>query len=447
MEGIRGGVKQPSVKEHSQVSACVVDTSGLFLPLARRLAEPGGFKRVLYHTPSWNKGSPELNEAIIGMGFDELEWCDDIWESKADIDLFVFPDLNHSGMQLELRSQGYAVWGAGGAMKLETNREFFLEQLKELGLDVPPHDKVVGITALGEYLKDKEDIFIKLSRWRKTWETKHFRNWQLDGHKLPLWAVKFGGVREYIPFLCFHKIETQLEIGGDTFVVDGQWAQTQLHGIEKKDEAYFAAVTPRDKMPEELTHIMDAFSPYLAQTQARTQWSMEVRVAESGVYFIDATLRGGLPSTGSQLVAVKNFPELLWHGAHGELLVPEYRYKFTAECAVRIKGDAGSWETLIIPRELKPYLKVCDCCQVDDQIWIPADDEPTEEIGWLVSAGDTPTECAKQMNELADQLPEGAEAAVESLADIIREIEAEEEQGIPFTDQPLPDPEIVLEPT
>jgi hypothetical protein len=82
---------------------------------------------------------------------------------------------------------------------------------------------------------------------------------------------------------------------------------------------------------------------------------------------------------------------------------------------------------------------------VDGQIWYPADEKPIEELGWLVATGDTPTECAKEMNRLADLLPDGADAAVEELADIIREIEEAEDKGIKFTDQPMPEPEVVLE--
>ena len=91
---------------------------------------------------------------------------------------------------------------------------------------------------------------------------------------------------------------------------------------------------------------------------------------------------------------------------------------------------------------------VSDCCQLDGKIWWPSDGaKPICEIGWLLAVGDTPTEVARKMNKQADMLPDGAEASVESLADILREITAEEEAGIKFTDQPLPDPDIVLEPS
>ena len=34
------------------------------------------------------------------------------WSVKDEVDLWVFPDLQYAGLQLELESQGAAVWGA-----------------------------------------------------------------------------------------------------------------------------------------------------------------------------------------------------------------------------------------------------------------------------------------------------------------------------------------------
>jgi len=416
---------------------------GSFLPLARALARHGS--RVIYHRPEWEKAFPTFNDAVIGDGFPEIEWCDDIWKVKSDVDVFVFPDIYHMGLQAELKQQGYPVWGAQSGMRLEINRQFFLGTLKDLGLDVPPFEVVVGISALRDHLKDRKDIFIKVSKFRGSWETTHWRSWSEDSHRLDLWAVRFGGIRERVKFLCFEKIDTNLEIGCDTFNIDGQWPERVLHGIEKKDCAYLSAVTEKSKMPRELTDVMDAFGPLLKTCDYRASWSMEVRVADSGNFFIDATTRCGLPSTGSQILAMKNLCEVIYHGANGELVQPEYEYQFTAECMVKINVEDGSWGTMQIPDELKDHLMVYDCCLVNGQPWFPSDEKSIEEVGWLVAAADSPVEVAKQMNQLADALPEGCDAAVESLADILREIEEEQESGIKFTNQKLPEPEVVLE--
>ena len=420
----------------------LVRDNGFFLGMAHRLAKD--FGRVFY-CPQYRQNNPDYNEGVIGSGFGDIVHCLDPWLVKREVDCFVYPDVGFMGEQLELRSQGYAVWGAAKAMRLETNREFFLEKLAELGLDVPPYQVVVGVTALGQFLKDRKSIYIKLSKWRRTWETYHWRSFKEDGHMLDFWAVKFGGNKEKIRFICFDEIETMLEIGGDTYCIHGEWPDMMGHGLEKKDDALFTAITKKTEMPEELTDIMDAFSPFLGEMAAQTQMSFEVRVSPEGNYFIDATTRGGLPSTATFLKA-KNVSEIVLAGAHGEMVQIDYGFKFSAECIVRIKSAEGVWGTIVLEDELKDALMLCDCCESDGQPWFPTDEKEIEEIGWLRSTGDTPTEAAEEMNRLADLLPDGADAAVESLAAIIREVDEAKSAGIPFTEQKMPDPEIVLAP-
>ena len=429
-------------EDFSNKTALVFD-HGFFLPVAKRLAQD--FGRVLYYTP-WEKAYPVLNEGIVGAGFADITRCNDFWPIKNEIDLFVFPDIYHAGLQAELRGQGRRVWGAGAGMKLEIDREFFLKKLAELGLDVPPYKVITGLSALAAYLKDHKDQYIKVSKWRGSWETKHWRSWEQDSGKLDLWAVAFGGMKEYIRFLVFDQIKTELEIGCDTYCVHGQWPKTMLHGLEKKDEAYFAAVTASGDMPDELTHIMEAFSPFLRACGYAQQWSMEVRVTDTQAYFIDATTRGGLPSTASFLRA-KNVSEIIYHGAEGDLVEVDYGYDFSAECIVKINGDQDAWACVVVPDDLQPLWNVCDCCELDGKIWFPADKKPIEDTGWLCVTGDSPMDVARAMNEQADLLPDGADACVEALADVLREITKEEKEGIHFTDETIPPPEVVLEPS
>ena len=424
----------------------LVADHGLFLPLAMKLAREGN--RVLYHKLDWQRAFPMVTDGIIGDGIPEIECVPDLFDAVNDADCFVFPDVYHQGLQKYLRSVGKRVWGSAGGQTIETDRLFFLEKLQELGLACPDFTPVAGLTALREFLKDKEDIFIKISKWRGSFETKRFRNMDVDAGLLDNWAVRFGGLAEKLTFICFPKIDTKLEIGADTYCIDGQWPGLMLHGIEAKDESYFSAVTKREDMPEQLLPIMEAFSPYLKEQKYRCQWSMEVRVADDADYFIDATCRGGLPSTGSQCMAIDNLGEIIYEGAGGVMVEPKYNCKFTAETMVKIHGEVNSWNTIALTPELCEHLQLSGYCMIDGKPWFPP--EPgviDDEVGWLVTTGDTPTECLKLMNELADELPDGVTASVESLADVIREVEEMSRAGIKLTDVVLPPAEIVLEET
>jgi hypothetical protein len=422
---------------------CLVFGHGLELPVAERLARD--FKRVLYFS-EWEEGFSTINKAVIGDGIDNLERCYDFWSVKNEIDLWCFPDIGHSGLQLELEKQGFRVWGSRKADQLETNRQLFLRTLKELGLDVPKFQICNGITELREVLKDKEDCFIKISKYRGSLETKHWRNWRLDENLLDLWAVRFGAVREKIAFLVFDNIDTPLEIGGDTYCIDGQWPDLMLHGIEWKDQAYFASVTPKQEMPEQIQTVLEAFGPLLKNYRYRNEFSMEVRVKGEHFYFIDLTARIGLPSTGSQLELWKNWSEIVWAGANGELVQPEPLGQFSAEVILHAKSDEGLWPTVEIPDDLRQWLKLADCCEIDAsglRAW-PREGGDDETVGWLVAIGDTPQQTLDNLKAHISKLPDGLTADCSPIAEILKEIKTEEQHGIPFTEDAMPKPGSVL---
>jgi len=424
----------------NNATVCVID-HGLGLPVAERLARD--FKRVLYFS-EWETGFSTINAAIIGDSIPNIERCYDFWSIKDEVDLWCFPDIGHSGLQLELESQGKRVWGARKADQLETNREFFLRTLKKLGLDTPKFKVCEGISELRQVLKDKEDCFIKISKYRGSLETKHWRNWRLDENLLDLWAVRFGAVREKIPFLVFDNIDTPLEIGGDTYCVDGQWPNLMLHGVEWKDQAYFSSVTERQEMPDSLQEVLAAFGPILKSYRYRNEWSMEVRVKGDKFYFIDPTCRLGLPSTGSQLELWSNWSDIVWAGAKGELVEPEPIGKFSAEVILHAKSDDGLWATVEIPDDLRRWLKLADCCEVDGLRAWPREGGDDDTVGWLVAIGQTPQETLEHLKDYVAMLPDGLSADIAPIAEIVKEIEVEEKKGIEFTDKPMPQPADVL---
>jgi hypothetical protein len=429
-------------EDFSSMTTCVID-HGLFLPVARRLARD--FGRVLYHSP-WEKSYPTMHDGCVGFGFDNIERCDDIWAVKDDVDLWVFPDLYHQGLQAELRSQGRRVWGAGAAMRLELDRGFFMRTLGDLGLAVAPHKTIIGLSALADYLKDHEDVWIKISKWRGDFETEHWKSWDEDGYELDQWAVHFGPFKEHVPFLVFDKIDTTLEIGCDSYCVNGRWPAQVLHGIEKKDASYFSAVTAREDLPAELADILEAFSPFLAANHYACQFTCEIRVTENEAYFTDATTRGGLPSTASFLNA-SNVSEVIYAGGEGELVEIEYPFKFSAECMVNLCDKEDGWAAILDNPKLQPHFSPFNCCLADGKIWFPPN-QPLQkeiEIGWLCSMGDKPAETIRNMLELAALMPGGVKVETESLADVLKIIKEEEADGMPFSEAKLPPPEIVLE--
>jgi len=438
------------MKEVKDVTCCVVD-SGLFLPMALRLAE--GFKRTLYWSPD-NRSFPSIKQACIGDGFDTIERVRDFWPHFDEIDLFVFPDVGQSYLQSFLIQQGKAVWGSRGNDKWEVDREALMSLLGEIGLEVPKFEVVQGWSNLVEFLKDKTDKYVKISRYRGDMETQHWRSWVEDQNWLYSLALALGPTKELFRFLVFDAIDTDIEIGGDTYCIDGQWPSLMLNGLEWKDKSYFAAVTKRDEMPEQIQEIMNAFGVVLMDTVLagdnhrtggyRNQISFEDRVQGDKHYFIDATQRAGMPSSSSQQLLWTNFPEIIWTGANGELVDPVPAAQFSIECMITTKTEADQWEAVEIDPDLLPWARLSYCCRVGHTYAFPPEEMHRGELGWLVALGDTPSEALERIKALADLLPDGLNADVEALAGVIQEIEEGEKQGIPFTSKPIPEPASVL---
>jgi hypothetical protein len=430
------------MKSISDVTACFID-HGTFLPLALKLAESYG--RVLYHTPC-EQGFMKVEDCVIGDGFREqnVERCDDIWKVLKDVDLFIFPDIHHSGLQKHLKELGHAVWGSQGGDVLEMQREMFHRKLDELEMDVPVYEVVVGITTLREHLRDKEDKIIKISKYRGSLETCKWSNWTQDNDLLDEWALQFGAVKELVRFLVFDKIETDIELGCDTFCVDGRWPDNMIQGYENKDQGFFSAVRKRGEMPGQVKEVLDKFGPELAAYGYRNSFSMEIRVKGDKSYFIDPCCRFPMPPTSSKMELWRNLPDIIWRGAQGDMVEPEPMAKFAAECVLSMKVDKDRWATVEVPDKLKQWMKVFNCCQVDGALSIPPNEFRGSEIGWLVAIGDTMEETIENLKAQVELLPPGVTAHMEALPGLIAEIQEAESQGMEFTDQKVPEPETAL---
>ena len=198
-------------------------------------------------------------------------------------------------------------------------------------------------------------------------------------------------------------------------------------------------------MPSQINDVLLAFAPFFKAKRFRNQFSMEIRVKDDHAYFTDATTRLGLPSTASQLEAWDNYPEIVWAGAHGELVQPETSVRFTAELNVSVHQEGDLWPTVETSPEMASWLKLGNCMWRDGVTSFPTECLEPEHAGWIVATGQTPREAVDKVKGYLDELPEGLSADAAQLAEVIKEIEKEEEKGIEFTDQPMPAPAEVVQ--
>lgn len=428
------------MKPISDVTCLVYDT-GLFLPMAHRMAEE--CKRVLYFNPD-QRAYPSIKQSCIGDGFSHIEVVREFYDGMKEADLFCFPDCRDAALQEWLVDCGKNVWGSRSGIYLENKREYFHQMLEEMGLEVPPYQVATGIDELQTMLRDREDVYIKISRYRGDLETTHWRSWAMDKGWIDNLRVKFGPAGNHLRFLVCEAIKTDLEIGADTYCIDGQWPNLMLNGIEGKDKCYLAAVTDRRDMPDQIQTILNCLSPLQRQYNYRNQISFEVRVKDDKFWWNDATQRGGMPSTASQHKLWKNFPDIVWHGANGELIEPDPAAQFSIECMITTKHKGDCWDVVELPEKLIPWARFSTCAFVDGCFCFPPDEHSNGDLGWLVAIGDTPQEALDHAKELADLLPDGLNADVEALSDVIKEVDTMKKSDIPFTQKPMPEPAEVL---
>lgn len=427
----------------SEVSACVVD-HGRFLHVARRLGRD--FGQVYYYTPT-ERDCPLIREACIGVGFPEIERIQSIRRAKLKgCNLFVFPDIGFEDEQDELVEQGFLVWGGRGACRLESNRGKFLDVLKTTSLPVPVYQEIIGINDLRFNLVDQEDKYIKISKFRGDWETMHWTNFREMEGKIDEYAVRFGPLKESVTFYVFDAIDTEIEDGVDTYCIDGKWPETVLKGMECKDKAFLGTVQKFADVPKEVRIVNETFGPILKEYGYRGYFSTEVRITKDGQsYFLDPTCRAASPPSQVQAELFANLGEIVWKGAQGELVEPEATAQFGVQAALSIEGDRAEWNVVEFPDELDQWVKCGFCFMSDGRMCFPPITEyNTSELGYLCATGNSIHEAIENLSEHRDQLPFGVKCEFNSLADLLKEVHAAEDQGLEFTRQEVPEPETVV---
>ena len=429
------------LKEIADLKLCVVD-HGTFAPVAHRLARD--CKEVFYHMPN-GESSKTFANLFRGYGHKDVTWCDDIWPIKNEIDAFVFPDIGDGGLQLELESQGFPVWGSKMACEQEEGRGVWLDTCKELGLPMPKTHVITGLAALKAFFDEHEGetYHVKISRFRgdmETWkacEPAQIRN------KIDSLRPKFGPFQDGIKFYVQEPVDTEIEGGADTYFVDGQYPDKIILGYERKGESYFATWKDRKDMPPEIWKPSEIIAPLLKSYGYCNTVSTEIRYdpKKDKSFLLDPCLRFPSPAGEEELEMYKNITEIIYLGARGQMVQPDMAAKFCGEAVIAYSGDRDGWKSIRIPEEVRQWVKLYACGYEDGAYHFPPAQEP-EAIGCIVALGDTPDEVLANLKDIRDALKDSSvDIKIEPIASLFEEIEKAEEVGIPFSEEhEVPDP-------
>ena len=418
------------MKEVSDVICCVVDY-GSFQSLAECLAEK--MKQVYYYSP-FEEEYRNLQKCCIGDGMDKVERLDEFLEPSVlkEIDLFVFPDIGYGGLQKHLRSLGKAVWGAFGVSDLELYRTQFNSFVKGLGLPIVKSEKVVGLSNLVEHLKRVEDKWVKINRYRENMETWHHRDFGHSERMLESLAVMFGGAKEHVVFVVQDTIDTPIEIGYDGWSIDGEFPIKSFQGYEKKNELYLGAWLPNEKLPREILFVNNKIAPELKKAGYRCNLATELRVKDKTPFFIDPTFRMAGQTQEHLQESCVNLAEVVWNGANGILVVPQFSHKVAAEATLHYQGhEVNEWKVVKVPKEVRRWCKLFHYCVLDELFHFPP--YRNDEVGVVLGLGNTKEEAVVELKKHFKMLKgEPLTIAEDKFEDLFKEIQKAEAQGMKF---------------
>lgn len=407
----------------------VVD-NGLFVDIALKIAP--AFKQVYYFS-AWQTAFPRSNTVLVGDGFDELTRTRWLWDAIEKSDLIIFPDTFWGDLQEHLVRIGKNVWGSRKAEWLELNRAKAKEMFKSLGLPVGPYAVVRGMRELRSYLKEHPEVWTKLSLNRGDAETFYSPYYEMIEPRLDQLEHELGGKKELAEFIVEDNLESEIEVGYDGFCIDGNFPKRSFMGYELKDEFFVGAVKDYKALPDFMRESNDKLAPFFAKNQYRGFYSSELRVTkDKTAYLIDPCVRSASPPHEIFIEIFDNWPEIFWHGAHGQVIDPEPVFKYGICAMIHSNFATKNWLPIHIPDDIRHLVKIRNWCRIDEvDFFVPQPDSELPEIGALVGLGDSLEEAIEQLKENSKRIEAYAlEIKVDSLDKAMEQIEKGREIGI-----------------
>lgn len=410
-------------------------SSPLFCSMAERLGRD--FKHVLLYIPV--SGSfVTMNQGMVGTGLQNVTKVFSVFGPHFEtVDLFVFCDLHHAELQIQLEKMGKRVFGNRNAEELEIYRGLCKEQMEKQGLAVQPWTTVTGIDSLRQYLKLHPNQHVKIDRWRGLTETFFAPDYETVETKLDDIEHKLGGFKNMAEFIVESDLPDRVEIGLDCYCIDGRFPSATLVGIEAKDCGYVAEFVKWADIPKELTEWCEAMTPLLATYGSRGFLSNEIRIGEDKVpYMIDACMRAGSPPSELYQEFYTNLSEIIWEGAGGNLVDPVPKGKFGVQVVLKSSWAAESqWLRVTIDPKWERNLKLVDCVAIEGERYVVPLEEHMPEIGSVIGWGDTLGKAIEMVTEAGESIGgHGIKFSMGSIEQIQKEIEELEKIGVsPFT--------------
>lgn len=397
--------------------------NGVFPEFARRLAD--SFGKVLFFAP-WSGGYPVSKGLLIGHGDDKVERITDPWPfiERDEIDLYFFGDVYEGALQSYMRSQGKRVFGCGRGAELELDRVKAKKIMAEAGVPVGAYKEIVGIGALRKFLEANDNQFVKIDATRGDMETFHAPTYTRIEPRLDELEHSLGAQAEIKRFVVEAGIDDAIEAGYDGYTIDGKFPKVAIAGIEVKDRAYVGRIMPYAKMPRQVVDVNSALSSAMKEYKYRGFFSNEVRITEDGNgYPIDLTARLGSPPSEVYQEMFSNLAEIVWYGAEGILIEPEYSDIWGAEVLMLSDWADKNWLHVEIPDEVRDNVKLRNFCVIEGEHYVVPQLCGAPEVGAIVATGKTAKEAIAKVKAVAEKVKGyNLEMPIEAMDDALADL-------------------------
>lgn len=433
--------------------ALVID-NGLFLPLAQRLTRD--FAEVEYFAP-WKCAAPRKRSFEVGCGYeapndshlDALVRVPHLFDAIKRADVLIYPDVGDGDQQEFMREHGYKVWGCGRGEHLELDRWATRKLLRKLDMPVAKAILVTGLDDLTLILREDDDLYVKIATFRGDMETFHHETWIVTEPWLAVLRNRWGPkVSRQMEFIVEEPIvgedgDPGIEIGLDSWLIDGEPPPMVSWGMEIKDASYVGKTCPYSAVPAALRYVQEKLHSVLARDYGPGFWSSEVKVIGKGrdqrFYLIDPCCRMGSPPGELYIELWSNLGEVIWGAVNDEVVAPVPTAAYGAELMLYSDFCDDHWTPISIPPGIRQWVKLQFATQDSDEAveYVVPQYLEWRKVGGLVGLGDTLVEAIDTVRAIATEggiLSKDLESHPEALDEAEAVVAKGREHGIPFGD-------------
>ncbi len=398
---------EPGRYNLKEKTAVVID-NGIYFEFALHLAR--SFRKTYYFC-EYHSAYPSIDKAAVGNEYVNghalhtfdgvaIHRITELWDIIDEVDIAVFPDVGNGDLAEYLRRRGKLVFGSGRGEVLELGRMKAKAMLEQQGMPVHPFDAVIGTRALRDRLSAPGSCYVKISKYRGVFETFHHTHPEQTSIWINDIEQRLGKLAEIVHFMIEDPLEADVEVGGDSYTMDGQFPERCLAGTEIKDLGYCGKIFRYADQPGSVLRTDEGLACIFRELGYRGFYSTEIRETASGhAHLIDFTARMPLPPGFLYGLMYSNLADIVWGTALGELVEPEVQAEYGMMVMLYSPFYKNHMLHVNFPEQYRDNIQLLLPVKIDGEYYCISEYD-MDEFGAVSVAGNTIEECVQQAEKI-----------------------------------------------